>query len=72
MFCGTLVTRAFQASQVVITLDKDFGELSVVHQMPHYGIVRLVALSAERQGAAALTVLARYGGTVQTSWPARS
>ena len=29
-----LLSRAFQASQVVVTIDKDFGELAVVHRVP--------------------------------------
>ena len=56
-----ILARTLQASQVLITLDKDFGELAVVRQLPHHGIVRLVALSAKRQGVAAVEALAKYG-----------
>jgi len=31
-----ILSRAAQASQVVVTLDKDFGELAVVHRLPHH------------------------------------
>lgn len=46
---------------VLVTLDKDFGELAIVKGLPHSGIVRLVDLRAEEQGHACVDVLARYG-----------
>jgi predicted nuclease of predicted toxin-antitoxin system len=46
---------------VLITLDKDFGELAVVRRLAHAGIVRLVAFSARAQGDACVEVLSRYG-----------
>ena len=71
-----VLAHAFQSSQVLITLDKDFGELAVVLQRPHVGIVRLVDLRAEDQGSAAIAVLARYGqdlsrGAIVTVEPGR-
>jgi predicted nuclease of predicted toxin-antitoxin system len=71
-----ILARALHASQVVVTLDKDFGELAVVRRLPHHGIVRLVAFRAESQGAAALDVLAKYGadlaaGAIVTVEPSR-
>ncbi len=56
----TILARAHAAGQVVVTLDKDFGELTVVHRRPHAGIVRLVGFRARDQAAAAVAVLARY------------
>jgi predicted nuclease of predicted toxin-antitoxin system len=47
-----ILNHAFHASQVIVTIDKDFGELAVVNRLPHRGIVRLVGLAAERQGTA--------------------
>lgn len=71
-----ILSRAFQASQVVITIDKDFGELAVVHRLPHRGIVRLVGFGAERHGAIAVEVLAKYAaeltaGAIVTAEPGR-
>lgn len=37
-----LLRRAWSESRVLVTIDKDFGELAVVHGRPHVGIVRLV------------------------------
>jgi predicted nuclease of predicted toxin-antitoxin system len=56
-----ILGRAFGAGQVVITLDKDFGELAVVRRMPHHGIIRLVSIGVKRQGPAAVEALAKYG-----------
>jgi predicted nuclease of predicted toxin-antitoxin system len=55
-----VLEHAFQNGQVLITLDKDFGEIAVVRQRPHHGLIRLVTLRAEEQGAAAVAALARY------------
>lgn len=56
-----VLARAFLNQQLLITLDKDFGELAVVRQRPHVGILRLVTLRAEDQGTAAVAAIARYG-----------
>jgi predicted nuclease of predicted toxin-antitoxin system len=66
-----ILGHAFDASQVVVTIDKDFGELAVVHRLPHRGIVRLVGFSASQQGTAASEALAKYaaelsGGAIVT------
>ncbi|MES2644848.1 MAG: DUF5615 family PIN-like protein [Myxococcota bacterium] len=42
---------------VLVTLDKDFGELAIVKGAPHAGIIRLVGLRARDQGPAAVQVL---------------
>ena len=39
---AAILVRAHDNAQVVLTLDKDFGELAVVRGQPHAGIVRLV------------------------------
>jgi predicted nuclease of predicted toxin-antitoxin system len=44
-----ILDRARADERVMITLDKDFGELEIVHGKPHRGIVRLVNISAHRQ-----------------------
>jgi predicted nuclease of predicted toxin-antitoxin system len=62
-----ILTRALQASQVLVTLDKDFGELAVVRQLSHHGIIRLVTIRAERQGTAVVEVLAKYGADLVAS-----
>lgn len=57
--------------RVVVTIDKDFGELSVVRGIRHAGIVRLVNLTASQQAAIIGDVLTKYqadlsGGAIVT------
>ena len=55
-----ILHRAHQESRVLVTLDKDFGELAVVRGQSHSGIVRLVALSTTQQAAMCAAVLVKY------------
>jgi predicted nuclease of predicted toxin-antitoxin system len=55
-----IISRAAREQRVLITLDKDFGELAVVHRRPHAGILRLVGFQAAAQGPKALETLAVY------------
>lgn len=71
-----ILAHAHQHLQVLITLDKDFGEIAIVRRQPHSGIVRLVTLRAEQQGLLAVEALARYGqelsrGAIVTVEPGR-
>lgn len=43
--------------RVVVTLDKDFGELAVLRGMKHRGIVRLVDIPGRLQAQAVLSVI---------------
>ncbi len=56
-----ILARAHAEGRVLLTLDKDFGELAVVRGLPHHGIVRLVDFAARRQAEVCLWVLRRYG-----------
>jgi len=55
-----VISRACAEKRVLVTLDKDFGELAVVRGIPHCGIVRLVGIAAARQAEICLLVLRRY------------
>jgi predicted nuclease of predicted toxin-antitoxin system len=55
-----LLAKASREGRVVITLDKDFGELAVVRRAAHHGIVRLVGFRVDAQGHAAAETLERY------------
>jgi len=59
-----ILGRAVAEGRVLVTLDKDFGELVVVRGEPHRGIIRLVGISAMQQAAAVLALLDRYGEAV--------
>ena len=56
-----ILDRARQELRVLVTLDKDFGELAIVGGQPHSGIVRLVALSTSQQAQVCAALLAKYG-----------
>jgi predicted nuclease of predicted toxin-antitoxin system len=61
-----ILSRSHREGRILITLDKDFGELSVVRGHPHCGILRLVNISARQQAAACLRVLAEHGNDLET------
>ena len=62
---GEILARAQSEQRVLITLDKDFGELAVLHGMAHRGILRLVSVSARRQAALTVEVLSQHGDELQ-------
>jgi predicted nuclease of predicted toxin-antitoxin system len=39
-----ILETAQREGRILLTIDKDFGELAVVHHIPHCGIIRLVDL----------------------------
>ncbi|HEY2415904.1 MAG TPA: DUF5615 family PIN-like protein [Pirellulaceae bacterium] len=71
-----ILACAHAEERILVTLDKDFGELAIVHNQPHHGILRLVNFSARQQAAACLAVLAAHGddllaGAIITAEPGR-
>lgn len=60
-----ILTQAHQEGRVLVTLDKDFGELAVVFGQPHSGILRLVNLAARQQGPICLQIIGTYGEELQ-------
>jgi predicted nuclease of predicted toxin-antitoxin system len=71
-----ILALANEQGRVLVTLDKDFGELAVLRGLPHCGIVRLVDISARRQAKVCLQVLAAHGdeltaGAIITAEPGR-
>lgn len=57
-----IVTRAHSEARVVVTIDKDFGELAVLQRIEHSGIVRLSGIPTRSQGWACLKALAQFSG----------
>jgi predicted nuclease of predicted toxin-antitoxin system len=71
-----ILRRAHAEQCVLITLDKDFGELAIVRGIPHSGLIRLAGISLASQAATIKRVLVFYGdrlsdGAVVTVEPAR-
>lgn len=52
---------AHREARVLVTLDKDFGELAIVRKQQHSGIGRLVGLAAREQAPACHAVLIAHG-----------
>ena len=57
----SILAMAFAEERILITLDKDFGELAILHKKPHHGILRIVNYSAKQQAQVCLTILAQHG-----------
>lgn len=55
-----ILQRSTADNRILVTLDKDFGELVFVMGHEHPGILRLVNIRADQQGRMILTVLARH------------
>lgn len=71
-----ILALAYRESRILITLDKDFGELAVVRDQAHAGIIRLVVVSSSQQATLCEIVLKRYGtelesGAIVTVEPGR-
>jgi predicted nuclease of predicted toxin-antitoxin system len=58
---AAVLARANEEGRVLVTLDKDFGELGVMRSAPHRGMVRLVNFRAHQQGRACAEILMHYG-----------
>jgi predicted nuclease of predicted toxin-antitoxin system len=61
-----ILARAREQGRVLVTLDKDFGELAVFYGMSHCGILRLVNISARQQAAVCLRVFAAHESELAT------
>ena len=53
----TILNYAHSEGRVVITRDKDFGELAILQGRPHAGIIRLWDTPARQQATVVLTVI---------------
>ena len=71
-----ILAKAHVEGRILVTLDKDFGELAIVRQQSHSGIIRLVNLRARQQALVCLRVLELHGtelqmGAIVTADPGR-
>lgn len=57
----TILATAYEDHRILVTLDRDFGELAIIRAIPHCGILRLVNLSTKQQPVVCLRVLELYG-----------
>lgn len=55
-----ILATANSEQRILVTLDKDFGELAILKGLPHRGIVRLSGFRAARMAAAIHHVVTTY------------
>jgi predicted nuclease of predicted toxin-antitoxin system len=55
-----IIQLAVRESRVIVTQDKDFGELAIFRGVPHFGIIRLVNFSARQHGIVTVEILNQY------------
>lgn len=55
-----IIALAYREGRVLITLDKDFGELAVMKGASHRGIIRVVDFPARDQGPVCVQLLQKY------------
>ena len=57
---AAILDRAFREDRILVTADKDFGDLIFVFQEPHPTIIRLVNIRAKQHGEKILYVIEKY------------
>jgi predicted nuclease of predicted toxin-antitoxin system len=62
-----ILERAHREGRVLVTLDKDFGEMAIVHERPHSGIIRLVNLGSRQQASVCLRAINLHGDELKSS-----
>lgn len=71
-----ILAAAHSAQRILITLDKDFGELAILKGLPHSGIIRLTGFRAAQMASAIHHVATIYeqelaAGAIVTVEPER-
>jgi predicted nuclease of predicted toxin-antitoxin system len=62
----TVLAMAHEEGNIVITEDKDFGELIAVQRRPHSGIIPFLELSISEQVTAMQEVLTQYRAELES------
>jgi predicted nuclease of predicted toxin-antitoxin system len=73
---AVILAAAVAEDRVFVTIDNDFGELTIHQGLPHRGILRIVNFSARRHGEVCLAVLNTHAaelaaGALITASPGR-
>ena len=61
----TLLALAYEERRVLVTEDKDFGELVFLRRLPHPCVVRLVGLRVAEQVDAVRSLIERHGDALR-------
>lgn len=62
-----VLSVAYQEGRIVVTEDKDFGELVFVQRRPHSGIIRFLDMPVQEQVAAMQELLHGYSADLESS-----
>ena len=62
----TVLGLAYQEGRLVVTLDKDFGELVFIQRQPHAGIIRFLDMPITEQVAAMRELLVNYRADLES------
>ena len=73
---AAILAVAHSEQRILVTLDKDFGELAILKGLPHSGIVRLTGFKATEMANAIHHIVVSYGpelaaGAIVTADPER-
>lgn len=63
----TIINRAYKEGYVLVTADKDFGELIFVFEKPHPPIIRLVEIPAREQGKLLLKLIETHKEDIENN-----
>jgi predicted nuclease of predicted toxin-antitoxin system len=71
-----ILARALSEARIVVTLDKDFGELAVAFGRAHSGIIRIVNFAISNHASVCRKVIELHGnellrGAIVTAEPGR-
>jgi predicted nuclease of predicted toxin-antitoxin system len=61
-----ILNYAYKEGRILVTIDKDFGELAIIYRKPHHGILRIPNVSSKQQASICLYVLKIYGNELQS------
>ena len=58
---------AWEQDRILVTADKDFGELAIVFGVKHHGIIRISGIAAKRHAAVIESVIGQYSEQLSRS-----
>lgn len=73
---SAILATAHSERRILVTLDKDFGELAILKGLPHFGIIRLSGFRAAQMAGTIHHIVQTYGpestaGAIITADPDR-
>lgn len=60
-----IIKKAFDEARVLVTADKDFGELVYLFKNPHDAIIRLVDIPAAEQGRILIRLIDTHAADIE-------